>query len=160
MGYEFPESAVIAKLLSDLVGAPVELAKADDAVALDRLGRPFACVCLDDQSLPVGAMIADLSATVSLGGQLMMLAEDELKEQTKSKAPSEDVVSALSEIFNNLTTTLNNIKANPHIRSTPAKPAAAVVASNTGAWIPRASHRVDLTGNLLCGKGRLILFWK
>lgn len=160
MPNQFPESHIVAKLLGDLVGAPVELAAVEDAPALDRLIRPFACVCMDDQGQAVMAMVADLPAAVSLGGQLMMLPEPALKDQVKDRAPSEDVVSAVSEIFNNLTTTINNVEGNPHIRSTPAKPAAAVIASPQGLWIPKSTQRVDLSGDLLCGKGRLVLLWK
>lgn len=160
MSYSFPEAHVVAKLLSDLVGSPVVLEAAEDRAALDRLPRPFACICIDDAGAPVGAMVADLTASISLGGQLMMLPEDGLVEQHRQKTPSEDVVAAVSEIFNNLTTTLNQVPGNPHIRSTPAKLASQVVATPNGSWIPKATTRADLTGDLLCGKGRVILMWK
>jgi hypothetical protein len=160
MSYRFPESTAVTKLLGDLIGAPLAMGETEDAVAIDRLSRPYACICLDDSGHPVGAMVADIGATVSLGGQLMMLPEASLTDQLRTKTPSEDVVSAMSEIFNNITTTLNHIEGNPHVRSTPAKPVASLIASSQGGWIPKASQRCDLSGDLVCGKGRLVLFWR
>jgi hypothetical protein len=76
---------------------------------------------LDDDGKVVGAFLSDMKATIFLGGSLMMLPEGELKDQLRNRAPSEDVVSALSETFNTLSGIINMTSGNPHVRTTPTE---------------------------------------
>jgi hypothetical protein len=78
----------------------------------------FVASMMDDNDVEVGAVFMDLKATVYLGGNLLMVPENELSSQVRSKRPSEDSIAASSEVCNALSGCINNVTGNPHIRTT------------------------------------------
>ena len=155
---QLPNAESVSAVLAGLLGEdqPVTLDESGGP-ALEELKSPYVSVCLGDDQQPVCAIIADLTAAVSLGGQLMMLPIPGLEDQIEENDPTQMVVEACSEVFNNLTTTINRIEGNPHIVSRPAKPFADAAAEDVGQWMASASERIDYTGDFCCGTGRVVV---
>ncbi|MEM6960598.1 MAG: hypothetical protein AAF550_02500, partial [Myxococcota bacterium] len=78
----------------------------------------YHCPLLTDEDVLIGSLVCDIEAGVWLGGTLLMVPEGSIEEQISSKNPSEDVLEALSEVFNTLSSIFNDIEDNPHIRIT------------------------------------------
>lgn len=154
MSLIFPEPDNVKRLLLSLLGDCPDLEEAGDAPVLSDVKPLLGAVCLDDDGNEVAILAADLTASVALGGKLMMLPAGQLEEQMSTRVASEVVVDALSEVFNNLTTTLNKESQNQHIRSLPAE---ALDPSSESSWWASASHRADYVGEFDLGPGRLIL---
>lgn len=70
----------------------------------------------DDDGLEVGLLVMDLEATVQLGGGMLMEPEETLKEQIGAGTPSEDVLDAAGEVLNTMTSAVNKIRENFHVK--------------------------------------------
>ena len=121
---------------------PLKLKADSKALFMSRL--------LDDDDVEVGAIIMDAKSTIFLGGNLLMIPEDELKGMSIKNEPSEDAVAASSEVCNALSGLFNHVPDNPHIRSTP------LVAANLAEhdWVLKASERMNLVDTF---GGKLLL---
>ncbi|MCP4499838.1 MAG: hypothetical protein GY822_07740 [Deltaproteobacteria bacterium] len=82
----------------------------------------YMCMLIDDEGETVGAMVADLTSTIRVGGALMMIPANELDQQVAAMAPSEEITDAMSEVFNTLSGAINLVEGNPHIRTGPLEP--------------------------------------
>lgn len=100
----------------------------------------FFCMLIDDDDREVGAMIGDMKATVSLGCELMGIPDGEKDTQLKTGRPSEDVIEAMSEIFNTLSGPVNLIPGNMHLRIKALAPLDVATVS----WLADARERVSL----------------
>ncbi|MCP4448519.1 MAG: hypothetical protein GY811_24730 [Myxococcales bacterium] len=100
----------------------------------------FRVLILDDKNVLVGTMIADLEATVRLACKLLMLPESEITEQLGTGTASEDSTETMSEIFNTMSATINNVKSNPHVRTTPLEE----LDPEEFEWVKDTKRRVDL----------------
>jgi hypothetical protein len=87
-------------------------------VPIEGLSDPLACKLLDDEGRERGAIVMDLRAAVLLGAGLLGVPREEALRQIKENETSEDALLATSEICNNLTGPVNNVKGNDHVRST------------------------------------------
>jgi hypothetical protein len=107
---------------------------------------------VDDDNEEVGVIVSDLVATVGLGGGLLMLPPAELESQRAAEAPSDDVISAMDEVANNLSATINRHADGVHVRVQPLE----MMAGGNLDWVASAPARLalDLEGNL----GKLYLF--
>lgn len=157
---QMPSAETVSKLLSSLLGDDYVVKSSDAKANVDDLMKGFAAICYDDAGNPVGAIVADLVATVSLGGKLMMLPQGGLEDQVDEGKADEMVVEAVSEVFNNLTSTMNRTPGNPHIRSDPATAVAALVGQDSGSWMKTASVRGDYSGEFCCGMGKVAIIWR
>ncbi len=63
----------------------------------------------------IGALVADLQATVRQGGGLIMLPESELDEMKAAGAASQDVLDAMGELFSVQSRYFNDIEGNPRV---------------------------------------------
>jgi hypothetical protein len=140
-----PTLASLGECLTLLMGTVPTLERAT-AAPLASLENPHACKLLDDDGRERGAIIWDLRAAVLLGAALLALPEDEALKQVRENEPSEDTLLAVSEICNNLTSPLNAIAGNQHVRST------ALTRFDVSA-LPPPSARLDVSA----GGGRLVL---
>jgi hypothetical protein len=140
-----PTLVSLGECLTLLMGSVPTLEQAA-AVPFASLESPHACKLLDDDGRERGAIILDLRAAVLLGAALLALPEEEALRQVRENEPSEDTLLAMSEICNNLTSPLNAVTGNQHVRST------ALTGVEVSALpVPRA--RLDVSA---CG-GRLVL---
>jgi hypothetical protein len=115
-----PGINVVTSLLKQLCGQEIPL-KELKQVPEDWFLTPTrysASWLVDDQGVEVGAMLCDVEAVARLGGTLLMLPQSEIDSQASAENPTEDVVSAASEICNNLSGPLNKLPGNTHVRST------------------------------------------
>lgn len=161
MSIQFPEVADINKTLGTLLARPVDLAVATapgPAVSGQSQGY-FGSALLDDGGQSRGLFLADMVATVFLGGTLMMMPAGALGQQVRSRKPEPVVIESLSEVLNNLTGLLNYFPENPHLRSDPAGPLASL--EGVGEWMGSPGSRRDLVGKLGdLGEGRLIILMR
>jgi hypothetical protein len=104
----------------------------------------YASMLLDDANNVVGAMVANLEAVVAGGAHLMLLPEHEIAEQIKARAPSEEVISAMTEILNVCTAAFNAVPENLHIRAVPLEQ----ITAEQAAWLKNPGPRLDLVDGL------------
>ena len=104
-----------------------------------------------------GAVIADLAATMYIGGKLILMPESTLREQFNSGTVCESVVEALNEVVNNLRTLYNNIDLNPHVAPTQTFPYQVPAEDDFVAWILNPSKRIDYVGDTVVGPATLTL---
>ena len=150
---EFPPVSAINICLRALIGdkvtvkerkLPSFVARADERYWVSRL--------IDDDGLEAGMIVADATATASLGGMLMMLPEQEVNSQRETRNPSEDAVEAMSEVSNNLSGAFNQIPDAIRIRVKPIEP----MSDDILGWVTTAAHKTQL--EVLGGLGNLFLF--
>ena len=134
-----PSQVAIRQSLQMLVGEEIALTERSTPCDFED-GTFFRVEILDNSDLLVGTMIADLEATVRLACKLLMLPEGEVSEQLDASEASEDSVETMSEIFNTMSTTINNIKSNPHVRTTPL----ALLDPQEFEWVKNTKRRIDL----------------
>lgn len=107
----------------------------------DALTSPwYISALIDDQNNVVGAMMGDLLSTVNLGGGLMMLPSGELKEQLQAMEANEETAAAYSEVFNTLSSLVNAIQGNSHVRTTYLEP----LDLSKHPWINDPAHRMEM----------------
>jgi hypothetical protein len=112
-----------------------------DNTRFDALTSPwYVSALIDDQNNVVGAMMGDLLSTVNLGGGLMMLPAGELKEQLQAMEANEETAAAYSEVFNTLSSLVNAIQGNTHVRTTYLEP----LDLAKHPWIQDAVHRLEM----------------
>lgn len=160
MSATFPKIAEISKVLQLLLGEAPPLNEDGQTPSFEELGKTYTSLCKNDAGEVVAALVADLPAALYLGGKLMMMPVARLEEQAKAGDMDQGVLDALTEVFNNLSSCLNEIDGNPHVRSTQAEETDSLQADDRGSWMPSATNRTDLTGNFLNGAGRLVLVAK
>jgi hypothetical protein len=161
MSLVIPRPEDVGKVLAILVGRRAPVAKVLPAKMpkLPLLKNCYAATLLSDDDQVQGAIIADLAATVYLGGSLMMLPPGALTEQVRTRKVSEEVADAISEVFNNLTGSLNDIPKNPHLRSSSAE--IFDLKSEAFAWLASAAQRQDFVCSVPnLGDGQLMFFSK
>jgi hypothetical protein len=151
-GLALPSVAAVNASLHALIGeAATVQERRPMSFQANELGPCWVSRLIDDEGHDVGAIIADLGATLSLGGTLMSLAEHELEAQRALGAPSEDVISAMSEVANNLCETINQ-SGRLQVRVKPIEP----LAPGSLDWAENAGAGLEL--ELSSGSGRLFLF--
>ena len=150
-----PDADSLNSLLEMLLGESADVDCREGGDPVDSLAKPYGSLLLDDNDEVVGVILADLTAAVSLGGQLMMLPVGGLEDQIEENDPTNLVIDAVSEVFNNVTVTMNTIEGNPHVRSRPAKEVQAIISDEGQDWISKAESKTEYTGNFLCGKGKV-----
>ncbi|HEY0469910.1 MAG TPA: hypothetical protein VGC79_37245, partial [Polyangiaceae bacterium] len=103
--------------LQALLGKKVGVREKRPLTFPPKLGGPcWLSRLVDDEDNEVGAIVTDLAATIGLGGALMMFPAEQLEAQRKEQAPSEDVISAMDEVANNLSATINQQSEGLHVR--------------------------------------------
>jgi len=136
-------------LIGDKVGVAEVSSKKGPALE-DMVSGYFVSRVSDDEGKVVGLLLADLKATIYLGGGLMMVPQSSMAEQVRAGKASEEVVDALSEIFNNVCALINKIKNNTHVRASTAEP----FDPTSESWISSPSARRDMEDSY---GGRMIM---
>lgn len=147
-----PTVDAISRTLQSLIGEPGTVREHRPlSFAPSALGPCWVSRLIDDEGHEVGAIVADRAATLSLGGALIGLPPHELEEQRGLAAPSEDVVSAMSEVSNNLCEAVNQEPGGCQVRVKPIEP----LSPSMLGWVD-AGRGLEL--ELSSGAGRLFLF--
>ena len=115
---KLPDAAAVSDMLMTMLGdeyavsemkAPLDLTFDPDA------GPYYWAKLLDDDGVLVGAIVADLKATVHQGGTLMMQEESQIASQISEKNADEDAIEGMAEILNTLAGAINKIPKNTHV---------------------------------------------
>ena len=150
---KFPPVSAINTCLRALIGdkltvkdkkLPAFVAGDDERYWVSRL--------IDDDGVEAGMIVADATATASLGGMLMMLPEHEVNAQREARNPSEDAIEAMSEVSNNLSGAFNQLPDAIRIRVKPIEPMNPEILD----WLMAADHKMQL--EVVGGLGNLFLF--
>ncbi|MES1176517.1 MAG: hypothetical protein ABUL62_19495 [Myxococcales bacterium] len=151
-GLALPSVAAVNASLHALIGdvATVE-EKRPLSFEPSGLGACWVSRLIDDEGHDVGIIIADFAATLSLGGKLMSLAAHEIDAQRALGTPSDDVISAMGEVTNNLCETINQ-SGRLQVRVKPIEP----LVPGSLDWAEKAGAGLEL--ELSGGLGRLFLF--
>ncbi len=112
------------------------------------------CYLLDDDDNVVGAQLVDMEGANNLGGRMMMVPEDAIQESIASKEIPEDTRDGTSEVLNTLSACFNNIRGNPHVRTTPVRDWSA----EADEWTNDPKNREDF--DILPWGGRIVLLGK
>ncbi len=150
---KLPEVPAINLCLLSLIGdssgvrekRPVNFAPSE-------IGACWLSRLIDEAGIEVGVIVADQSATATLGGALMALPEHEIEAQRSHENPSQDVIGAMSEVANQLCETINEEAGGAQVRVKPIE----ALAPGLLDWTSSASNALEL--ELADGAGRLFLF--
>ena len=156
MALALPQRQDIAKILNILLGKNPEFKEAEAADLAQPAQGTYISHLVDDEGHLVGAIVADLTTALYLGGALIMLLEASLKSQlTQGEAP-EVVVDGLSEVFNMIRGAINRIGGNLHVGYTNAQLLKGAAGEDTE-WVTSPADRLDLALGSSLGEGKLIL---
>ena len=124
-GLRLPSVATINESLHALIGDQASVREKRPVLfSPDTLGPCWVSRLIDDEGHDVGAIVADRAAAIALGGALMALPEHEIEAQRALATPSDDIVSAMSEVANNLCETINQHAGGLQVRVKPIEPLA------------------------------------
>lgn len=120
-----PAATALTDLIRGLAGPDANL-QASDAVdwsAVSASGTPvFFAVMQDNSGEEAGCMLFDLEAALRLAGALLMESEEMIESLLEEKIMSDEMIDAASEVCNTLTSALNKVSGNPHLRSGKMQP--------------------------------------
>jgi hypothetical protein len=152
-----PEPQAVLDLIESFIGSrPTLRAGEGPNLALPQEGSYITYLKGPDGSIE-GAIVTDIATTLYLGGELIMMTDQELAEMYRRGRASEAVLDGLGEILNNLRGLLNRIAVNPHV--TPLEPQlyeVPIPIEDIG-WVLAPAHRVDFVGETAHGSGYLTL---
>jgi hypothetical protein len=152
-GVKLPPPSAVSECLHTLIGKRLSVREKRPLTFPPKQGGPcWLSRLVDDADTEVGAIISDLGATVGLGGALMMIPSEQLDAQRSSQTPSDDVTSAMGEVANNLSATINKQPAGAHVRVRPLE----LFTEQALDWIqtPALALELEIEGDM----GRLFLF--
>jgi hypothetical protein len=154
-GLRLPSVAAINESLHALIGDQASVReKRPVAFVPSKLGPCWVSRLIDDEGHDVGAIVADRAAAIALGGALMLLPENELEAQRALVTPSDDILSAMSEVANHLCETVNQRAGGSlQVRVKPIEP----LTPGGLDWAERAMDR-GLACELQDSAGQLFLF--
>jgi hypothetical protein len=130
----------------DLAPVPAESAWDAAAPAIGAWRLPM----LDDSGDEIGIVVADTGAVVFLGGTLIMLPENSMREQVADGQPSPPVLEAFAEVVNVLRGVVSNTQRNPHVVPGQLEPGGA-----GAGWRADPRTRLDLGAETPIGPIRL-----
>jgi len=154
-GLCLPSVAAINESLHALIGDQGSVReKRPVAFSPSKLGPCWVSRLIDEEGHDVGAIVADRAAAIALGGALMSLPEHEIEAQRAQPTPSEDILSAMSEVANNLCEAINQQpSAGLQVRVKPIEP----LSPGSLDWAERDAER-GLACELQDSAGCLFLF--
>ncbi len=155
MTFQLPDPGQLSQILCGLLGTDISLESADSATDISDLQPGWGSLLIDDDDNEIGCIVGDLVSTVSLGGGLLMLPVGGLEDQVDEGEASEMAVSALGEVINVMTKTLNELDGNPHVRSMPTQPISELAEGRP--WVQSPSASAGYQGKMLVGDGRLAI---
>jgi len=138
---QLPGADEINQSLQSLGGELVAVRAARGATfSASTAGPCWASRLIDDEGGEVGVIITDLQATIWLGATLLGLDAAEIEALRAEGAPSRDVLSAMNEVANQLSGTLNQMGSNGQVRVKPIE----ALASGQLEWTRAPSQALTL----------------
>lgn len=114
---KMPSLEAVADLVKGLVGDEVNMIRSEAVWTLDGQQKSYLALLNGDGGEPIGALVMNLEATVRLAGGMLMEPKDELDAQVEDGAPSDDILDAAGEVLNTLTSAVNKVSGNAHVRA-------------------------------------------
>jgi hypothetical protein len=124
-GIALPAASALTDLIRGLAGPDANLLPCErtDWAALSASGTPvFYAVVQDNVGEEAGCMLFDLESALRMAGALLMESEEMIESLLEEKIMSEEMIDAASEVCNTLTSALNKVSGNPHLRSGKMQP--------------------------------------
>lgn len=152
-GLRLPSVAALNESLHALIGDQASVReKRPLGFSPAKLGPCWVSRLIDEEGHDVGVIVADRLAAIALGGALMSLPDHEIEAQRALATPSEDILSAMSEVANNLCEIINR-QGGVQVRVRPIEP----LLPGSLDWAERAADR-GLACELQDSAGSLFLF--
>jgi hypothetical protein len=120
-----PAATALTDLIRGLAGPEANLQASDrtDYAGLSAAGTPvFYAVIQDNAGEEAAIMLFDLEAALRMAGALLMESEEMIESLLEEKMMSDEMIDAASEVCNTLTSALNKVSGNPHLRSGKMQP--------------------------------------
>ena len=156
MSQPLPNTEQVHELLDALLDGCPELATSSDAPDAAFVDKAYTCVCRDDDGNASVGIVADIHAALFMGGKLMMMPDAGLEDQADEGDLWEEVLDALSEVYNNLTVTLNATPGASHVVSRPAaRPG--TLDGDDESWMKSCKNCLSLSAKFPTGEGKLII---
>jgi hypothetical protein len=145
-----PAMTALTDLIRGLAGPEANLGQSDrcDWGALSASQPVFLAVIQDNAGDEAGSMIFDLEGALRLAGALLMESEEVIESLLEEKVMSDEMLDAASEVCNTLTSALNKVSGNPHLRAGKMQPFTAARASQLTAARKRDDYRYNQGGRL------------
>ena len=114
-----PSMSALTDLMRGLAGPDANLSPSDrtDWGALSSAGPVFFAVIQNNAGDEAGSMIFDLEAALRLAGALLMESDEVIASLLEEKVMSDEMLDAAGEVCNTLTSALNKVSGNPHLRA-------------------------------------------
>ncbi|MDD9942497.1 MAG: hypothetical protein OXU20_15770 [Myxococcales bacterium] len=140
-----PQLDAVMDLVKGLAGDDVSLTPVDATEwDFEERGQGHLAVLKNDSGEVVGALLMDLEATIRLAGGMLMEPAEELDSQVEGQSPSEDILDAAGEVLNTLTSAVNKVSGNPHVRAGGLE----VMDFEANPWMKKPRVRSDLKCNI------------
>jgi hypothetical protein len=146
-----PASTALTDLIRGLAGpdATVMPGERNDWPALAASGTPvFYAVVQDNAGEEAGCMLFDLESALRLAGALLMESDEMIESLLEEKMMSDEMIDAASEVCNTLTSALNKVSGNPHLRSGKMQPWSDARAARLATSAKRDDYRYNHGGRL------------
>jgi hypothetical protein len=144
-----PSANALTDLIRGLAGPEANLApceRTDWASLLNSGTLVFLAVIQDNAGAEAAFMLFDLESSLRLAGALLMESEEMIESLLEEKMMSEEMLDAASEVCNTLTSALNKVSGNPHLRSGKMQPFAAEHAARLASAAKRDDYRYNHGG--------------
>lgn len=148
-GINLPAANALTDLIRGLAGPDANLTPCDrtDWAGLQSGGGlVFFAVVQDHAGDEAGSMLFDLEAALRLAGALLMESEEMIESLLEEKIMSDEMVDAASEVCNTLTSALNKVSGNPHLRSGKLQPFTEARAAQLATAAKRDDYRYNHGG--------------
>jgi hypothetical protein len=144
-----PAATALTDLIRGLAGPDANLQPSDrtDYAGLSAAGTPiFFAAIQDNAGEEAGCMLFDLEAALRMAGALLMESEEMIESLLEEKMMSEEMLDAASEVCNTLTSALNKVSGNPHLRSGKMQPFNEARAAQVATAAKRDDYRYNHGG--------------
>ena len=137
---KMPQLDAVEDLIKGLAGDEIAVTLAEsEGWAFDQVEKGYLAPLKDDKGEVVGILAMDLEATIRLAGGMLMEPKEELDSQVEDESPSEDIIDAAGEVLNTLTSSVNKVSGNTHVRSGGLEP----LSVSSYPWLLRPRVRGD-----------------
>lgn len=118
-----PEPVRVIAAIGELFGGDPNLTVSDTAMpdSVLELAALYAGRLVDDDGKDLGVLLAELKLVAQIGGKLMGLPATVIEEQARTGILNDQVLVAMSEVVNRLSTAVNEVRGNVHLRGTPVE---------------------------------------
>ncbi|MET0390537.1 MAG: hypothetical protein ABW321_31485 [Polyangiales bacterium] len=121
---QLPAMNALTDLVRGLAGPDANLGSSErvDWASVSASQPVFFAVVQNNAGDEAGSMIFDIEAALRLAGALLMESEEMIETLLEEKVMSDEMLDAASEVCNTLTSALNKVSGNPHLRAGKMQP--------------------------------------